>query len=451
MKVLLIDIKGRSAKKCINKDLAGGMGTGTWVGSSLRARLFEYVKKKNVVIPNITAAYLTAILKKAGWEIKLIEIDRETDFASESADLALLASSIVDCGHELEIARILKSRGIYTGIYGAFASAVPKFFEKDVDFVIKGEPEAGILQMIEQKEFPKGIYKTEVVDNLDELPFPDWSQFPVKKYSYSPALNKKPMLTMLSSRGCPYSCSHYCPYPLNSGNKWRSRSVENVLKEMEYLKKNYGIKAIDFRDPVFTLNRKRTLNFAHNLSGKKLDIVWSCETRLDCLDKELIDAMHEAGLRNLNVGIESSDELVLKNSKRLPIERMHQEDIISHCQKLGINMATFYILGQEGDTKESIEKTVAYAKKLNTLVAQFSLCTPYPGTTFYEQLKKDGRLISSNWEDYDEYTPVFRHKFLNPEKLLDLKEKAFSSYYFRPAYILKHMPKYFFQKFLWPF
>ncbi len=143
MKVLLFNIKARSDKKCINKDLAGGMGTGTWVGASLGARIFEHVKKKNVVIPAITTAYLAAIFKKVDWQVKLIEVGQGNDFSSEDADLALLPTSIVDCNHELEIARILKHRGLCVGIYGTFASAVPDFLEKDVDFVMPGGPEAG--------------------------------------------------------------------------------------------------------------------------------------------------------------------------------------------------------------------------------------------------------------------------------------------------------------------
>jgi len=220
---------------------------------------------------------------------------------------------------------------------------------------------------------------------------------------------------------------------------------------MEFLKKKYGVKAIDFRDPIFTLDRKRTVEFATKLTDKKLNIIWSCETRLDCLDEELIATMQKAGLRNLNVGIESSDVGVLKESKRLSIEHAHQEKIIDYCHKIGVTVAAFYILGMENDTAESVNKTIEYAKQLNTLVAQFSLSTPYPGTGFFEKLKKEGKITDFNWENYDEYTPVFRHDFLSSQMLQSLKEKAFVSYYFRFSYLFRHMPKYFFQKFIWRF
>ena len=223
-----------------------------------------------------------------------------------------------------------------------------------------------------------------------------------------------------------------------------------MVEEMEYLIRQYGVKAIDFRDAVFTLDRERIIKLSHEIINRKIEVIWSCETRLDRLDKELIELMHWAGLRHLNVGVESFDPAVLKQSSRLPIEAKHQEEIIGYCHSLGVSLATFYILGLEADTRETILKTIAYAKKLNTLVAQFTVSTPYPGTRFFEKIKSENRLLSQNLTDYDAYTPVYRHDNLNSAELLGLKEKAFVSYYFRPRYLFKHMPKYFFEKFLKP-
>jgi len=451
MRVLLLDIEGKSKKKCINKDLAGGMGTGTWVGNSFLARVFEYVIKKNVIIPDIAPAYLSAIFKKAGWQVELVHGTFDDVSVLPEADLALIPVTIVDYRHELQIVKKARAKNIHVGIYGTFASVMPDFFLEHADFVVKGEPEPAALKIASEKSLPRGIFEAGFVENLDEIPFPDWSQFPVKKYSYSPALNKKPVLVMLASRGCPHSCSYYCPYTINSGKKWRTRSIKNIIDEIKYLKKEYGVKAIDFRDPVFTLEKNCTREFSEALISENLDIIWSCETRLDALDKDLIRLMYRAGLRNLNVGIESFSEEVLKSVKRLPVEYRHQEEIIKYCKKIGVTVAAFYVFGFEEDTKKNIEETIKYAKKLNTLVARFGICTPYPGTDFFEELKKAGRITDFDWENYDEFTPVFKHKNLKKSQLLKLKEKAHVSYYFRPAYIMRYMPKYILQKFLWPF
>ena len=451
MKVVLFEIQARNRKKCVNKDLAGGMGTGTWIGNSWRARIFEYVKKKSVVLPEITSAYLAAIFKKAGWEVERVEVGRGLEIKTVTADLALVPSSIVDCFHEREAARILKNRGLKVGIYGTFASAFPDFFINDADFVIKGEAEAAAIKIVNQKELPGGIFEAGRVENLDSLPFPDWSLFPLNKYSYSPVLNKKPVTVMLASRGCPHTCSYYCAYPLLAGSRLRLRSVDNVVEEIKHLKKKYGVKAIDFRDALFICGKQRTRELAERLIADNLKIIWSCETRLDQIDKELLNIMHRAGLRNINVGIESSDPEILKKSRRLPVLNSYQDEIVAHCHKLGITVAAFFLIGLEDDTKESILETIKYAKKLNTLVAQFAIVTPYPGTGFFEKLEKEKLIIDHNWEDYDEYTPVFKHKNLKTKELLKLKERAFVSYYFRPAYLARHMPKYIFEKFLWPF
>lgn len=449
MKVVILNIKPRPGRKCINKDLAGGLGTGTWVGDSFLARVFEKVKKANVVLPELTNAYLLAIFKKAGWQTELVEIETVLPDLGK-ADLVLVGVSIVDCVHELEVVRALKERGHYVGVFGAFATAMPDFW-KEADFVIKGEPEAAALKILSQKELPRGIVEVEPLEDLDSLPYPDWSFFPIKKYSYSPALNKKPVLLMLASRGCPYSCIFYCPYAaINSGRRYRARSIGNVIAEIEHLVKKYQVKAIDFRDPIFSFDRSRTLEFCRQLAAKKFDLIWSCETRMDRLDEELLMKMKKAGLRHINVGIESFDEEVLKSSGRLPVAIEHQEKMLSFCARQGISVAAFYILGMENDTRETIERTIDYAKDLNTLVAQFTLSTPYPGTEFFEKMKEESKVETFDWEKYDAYTPVFKHKNLSNGQLLELKEKAFVSYYFRPAYLLAHMPKYFCQK-LWPF
>jgi len=452
MKVIICNIRAKSQKKCINKDLAGGLGTGTWVGNSWRARFFEYVKKKNVVLPEISSAYLTAIFEANNWPVKFLEIKKSDDLlGQEAADLILMSTSIVDCHNELAVLKALKSQGYRVGVYGTFASAVPEFFVEHADFIIKGEPEAGVLEIIKSGVLPTGILAARPIENLDSLPFPDWRQFPREKYSYSPALNKRPMLPMLASRGCPYSCFYYCPYPINFGRQYRVRSVASVIGEMEYLKKSYGVAAIDFRDPIFTLDRERTRQLVRAMKQKDLKIIWSCETRIDCLDKELILEMQAAGLKHLNLGIESVSPDVLKGSRRLPAEINHQQEILAFCRKRGITVAAFYIIGLPDDTEVSVRQTIAYAKKLNTLVAQFAIATPYPGTDFFDKMKEAGELLDCDWEQYDEYTPVFRHKKLSPEKILSLKEKAFISYYFRPAYLLKNMPKYFKEKILWKF
>lgn len=433
MKIILIQNKSNKPDSMVNKDLAGGFGTATKFGDSILAKILTIVKGRSIVMPSLTLAYISAILKKNNHQVKFTN-DYQT--INEPADIIIIISSIVDCNFDLKIAKDLKAKFSQTkvGFIGTFASIMPSFYEKAGDFIIRGEAESYFFYNNDLENFT-GIIEAPLVKNLDELPFPDWSIFPYQDYSYYPTLFHRPFLPIISSRGCTYSCSHYCPYPIISGKIWRRRNVENVINEIEYLINNYKIKSFLFRDPIFTLDRKYAREFAQGLINKKIKIEWACETRIDCLNEELIDLLYEAGLRAFNVGIESSNESILRDFKRLPIRDDLQERLIRYCQHKGINISAFYILGLPTDTKESIMTTIRYAKHLNTITAQFTICTPYPGTCFFDEVKD--LIFEKDWEKFDAYTPVFKLKNLTSNELLKLKEYAHVSYYFRPKKIFK--------------
>jgi len=125
---------------------------------------------------------------------------------------------------------------------------------------------------------------------------------------------------------------------------------------------------------------------------------------------------------------------VIRKASRKPVGLEHQEKMIRYCDDLGIRVTAFYVFGMPDDTKKTLLDTVRYAKKLNTHVAQFFIFTPFPGTKYYENVKGD--ISEMEWENFDCYTPVFRHRNLSKSDILRLKEKAFVSYYYRPAWAL---------------
>lgn len=428
MKITLLEIKSNK-KQCINKDFMGGYGWAFNAGNSFRANLINRVKKWGENLPIMSLGYLASIFYKNGHSVKY------TTNEVPQSDLVIIPSSMVDYKHEISWARKIKQKGIKVGFFGPFSTAMPELFLKDSNFVICGEPEE-IAIKITDKWIPEGLVNSSPIKDLDTLPFPKWDIFNVSGYSYLPALKETPFLPILSSRGCSFKCN-YCPYLVNY--KWRERSSENVLNEIEYLVNKFKIRGMLFRDPIFSLNKKRAIKIAEGMIQKNYKIKWACETRLDLLDEKLLDIFYKSGLRVINVGIESVDSDILEKATRKPISMEHQEKIIKYCEKTGIRVTVFYILGLPDDTEESIKKTIKYAKKLNTHVAQFFIFTPFPGTKYFEKIKD--QIDEKDWEKFDCYTPVIKHNNINRDKLLKLKESAFVSYYYRPAWGLKFIKR----------
>ncbi len=428
MKITLLNAHSKK-NYCSNKDVMGGFGLVTKIGNSPLVKLIEVAKKKGVKLPIIDFAYLAAILARNGHDVEYKEN------TIPDADLVIIHSSIVDYKTELNYARLIKNRTkAKIGFIGPFASFRPEIYEDVADFIIKGEPES-IAMSITDRNIPQGIVQSMPLENLDELPWPKWDIFPIERYSYYPVIRKKPFLPILSSRGCCFYCN-YCPYKAYYG-EWRRRSVDNIIDEIKNIIKKYKVKGLLFRDPLFTFDKKRASEIAERIIKERVKIEWACETHFDFLDEDLIDLLYESGLRSINVGIESSDETVMQKATRKYSKKEHQEKLVDYCDKKGIKIAAFYIIGLPDDTEASIRETIKYAKKLNTHVAQFFIMTPFPGTEFYEQVK--GQIYVSDYEQFNSFTPVFRHKNLTEKQLLKLKEKAFLQYYFRPKYIFKFL------------
>ncbi|MCK9614362.1 MAG: B12-binding domain-containing radical SAM protein [Candidatus Omnitrophica bacterium] len=425
MKITLLNVE----KTGDNKDFNAGFGTAFQVGSSFGAKFLERMRYEREYLPLLSYGYLAAILKQNGHTVSYA-----INTIPKDADLIIMQCSLIRHNAELDfIKAIKKNTKAKIGLIGPFVSVRPDLFIEHADFIVKGEFEEVVLRM-KGSYIPEGIVEGTPIQNLDILPFPNWSIFPVKLYSCRPLLPKMPFIFIQSSRGCSYSCN-YCPYKVVG--TYRERSIGNVIEEIQYLIKDYGIRSFMFRDPCFSFNTQRTIAFAEGIVKNKIKFEWCCETRLDRLDKKLVDLLYASGLRALKVGIESIDDNVLKFQKRKPINIKHQENIINYCDKKGISVLALYQLGLEEDTKESILKTIKYAKKLNTDFANFTICTPIPGTEYYDQIKD--RICEKDWEKFNNFYPVFKHKNLSKDELIAFQEKAIVSYYIRPKLIFRHL------------
>jgi anaerobic magnesium-protoporphyrin IX monomethyl ester cyclase len=312
-----------------------------------------------------------------------------------------------------EVASIVKNidKDIVTVLDGQYPSARPEecVTDPNIDFAVIGEGEYTISELVnELKEGStqslrkiKGLAflkngKTVItpprpaIEDLDSLPFPARHLLPMDKYfadvKETPLRGEinKPWTTMITTRGCPYDCV-FCTVHIVMGKKWRSRSPENVVDEIEQLIQTYRIKQIDFYDENMTLDKKRMENICDLIVQRGLDIEWYTPNgvRADTLDENLLRKMKKSGCKRIRVAPESGvqrvvDQIVKKKQKLTELEK-----VVALSKKVGIKVGAFFVLGLIGETKEDINETIKYAYKLRKLGVDkfyFSIATPIYGT-----------------------------------------------------------------------
>jgi radical SAM superfamily enzyme YgiQ (UPF0313 family) len=393
--------------------------------------VIAYLKQQFHDVPSVHMAYIAAILSRAGHDV--VWTRGAVNATDPQADVALVLSSIVDHKNETAWADAMRARGVKVGFIGIAASKMPHLFEDHSDFILNGEPEAAVMRLA-QGTIPQGNTISEQIDDLDSLPFPRWDlvtedrsrKFGIK-WSSRPVGGGYPLL---ASRGCPEFCT-YCPHRILAG--YRSRSITNIVDEIERLCDRVRRPYVIFRDPLFTEQRERVVELCDEIKARGLSFTFEAETRLDRLDVPLLDKLYDAGFRAMSFGVESLDPTTLKKSGRRPIPQTHQREIIDHCRKKGIVTAAFYVLGFVQDDWNSISATIDYSTDLGSTFAQFKILTPYPGTPMFKQMEP--LLTEGDWEKYDGYTLTFRHPNLTERELMFLLGAAYKRFYMRPSYL----------------
>src|SRR6516165_2783609 len=425
MRVVLADLK--STRGFVSKDtVVGGYGSRLDPFSRVTG-VAAYLKKQFHDVPSVHMAYLAAILARAGHEVKWTRQDLM------DGDVALVLSSLVDYRSETAWSDRMRARGVKVGFIGITASKMPELFADHCDFILNGEPEAGVMRLA-QGIMPSGITISEEIQDLDSLPFPRWDLVTEgRERKFGIRWSSRPVgggYPLLASRGCPEFCT-YCPHRILAG--YRARSIANIVDEIERLCDQVRRPYVIFRDPLFSEQRDRCMALCEAIKTRGLRITFEAETRLDRLDIELLDRMYDAGFRAMSFGVESTDPATLKKSGRRPIPQAHQREIIEHCRKKGIVTAAFYVLGFLQDDWNSIAATIDYATDLGSTFAQFKILTPYPGTPMFKQIEP--LLVESDWEKFDGFTPVFKHPNLTERELRFLLGAAYKRFYMRPSYL----------------
>ena len=221
-----------------------------------------------------------------------------------------------------------------------------------------------------------------LIPDLDALPFPARHLFDLKAYPlYAP--DGAQMLTVLTSRGCPYKCS-FC-FKGIVGRTYRQRSPENIVAELRHLMDRYGVRNFYFMDDLFTINVKRLEAILDYFIAQDLDVRWRCLARVDRVNPELLRKMHRAGCRQIHFGIESGNpEILKKTAKHIALDQVRQA--IEWTEDAGIMSKGYFILGLPGDNEATMNETIEFAASLRLSEAMFSIATPFPGTELWEEL-----------------------------------------------------------------
>ena len=433
MKILLVDIYPNRNYRLI-KDTNGAYGTGNDFGDGIFTRLLKFLTKRNLFWPTTYTAYTIAVLRSQGhsvdYSFKILD----------GYDVYIFTSSVIT--HESEIEQIEKLSKKTNKILsiGPFSSNNSKKYLEAGSSVISNEPEFYFLNnKIENLSYdnPLILNDYDLKNDVDDLPMPAWDLFIKKGLLTYGVLTQEVSIPLLATRGCPYSCSHYCVYPLAQGKKVRARDPIKIVEEIKHWRNKYNVKKFVFRDPVFSINRKHTITLCNEIISQKLDVDFVVETHLNNLDDEILPLLKQSGMSMVKVGIESSDEFVLKSSKRKSIAADLQLSRIRKLEKLKIKVVAMYIIGMLGDTVQTANATIKYAKSLNTYLAQCSIFTPYPGTPLYSEFKD--KLITNKFEDFNQYNLVFQHPDYTNKLARKTMNKFYNNYYLRPSWIIKYL------------
>jgi radical SAM superfamily enzyme YgiQ (UPF0313 family) len=204
------------------------------------------------------------------------------------------------------------------------------------------------------------------------------------------------------------------------------------------LKVKHGIRAVQFRDPTFTIRKDRTIAICDGIIANKLDIEWGCETRADRLTEDLVDRMVAAGLRGVNIGIESLSPDVINNVHRGWIDPNHISRIVRHMVALGVRVSGFFVIGLPGETRKSVEKTIEFARQLPLSYAEFKAATPFPGTPLFDMARQNKWIENVDIEQFTSYTPTMTvSSELDPDYLKLAASRGYRVFYTNPLRVLK--------------
>lgn len=404
--------------------------------------------------------YIAAVLRDNDIDVEIIDANalnltpRAVAERTRNFDAVGITGMTPAHGFITDLLKELPKGAIKIGGGPHFTGYSKMLLDDGFDIVVRGEGEYSILDIMKGRPLEKidGISfrkKERIINNPDREPL-DPNKLPLPARDLLPGngvdmpymgmgVESRPWSPILTSRGCPYGC-YFCNKKI-FGRRFRPRDPENVFKEIEYLVKEYGIKEIDIFDDTFNIDIQRAERILDMIIENNLDIKirFSNGIRVDRVNVSLLRKLKAAGCTYIAYGIESGDQEVLDRlGKNLDLGVVKRT--IRLTKLAGISVTGFFVLGLIGDTRETMQKTIDFAKETKSDVAQFTIATPYPGTNFYDMVTKDGSFLRSDWGNiyHSSGEMIYSYPGTASKAIVEkMYKKAFREFYFRPGYIFR--------------
>jgi radical SAM superfamily enzyme YgiQ (UPF0313 family) len=393
-------------------------------GSEFRNRFEAYVdwiKAGNLYVapfePPLGLAYLTAVLRGSGHRVTLLDMqgsmmDAEA-LATQLADLlpdlvgvTAMTTTLPDAVKVADTARqvVPHAKVVLGGVHPTLDPA-GVLEHSSVDFVVRGEGERALPELVaaleQQRDFESvdGLCyrhdgairikpKAAPISDLDSLPMADYDAFPVDRYiEHNAYLRGMRGISMLMSRGCPYQCT-FCAVHQTMGRKWRPRSARKIIDQIEDLRNRHGIQGVWFKDSIFNLNREWVREFCQLMIERQIGVSFQALTRVDLIREDELRLLTQAGLTQLDLGIEAgSTKSLARLKKGITPERIHEQVRLA---KRYVKVFGFFMIGIPGETEADIHQTFEMAKNLDLDRWTWSIYSPLPGSALYDDLVRDG-------------------------------------------------------------
>ena len=428
-------------------------------------------KKIGTILPKLGILYIASALEDARFEVDFIDAALEDYSIEETAkkaidfspDLIGITTETPNIHRSTQLAENIK---LHLDVPIVFGGPHPTLLPLEVlksdaiDYVVIGEGEVTMVDLIKtlnmdnpMEKVPnvKGIgYKKNKnklltegrvrTKDLDTISFPARHLLDVARYKPTPHQYKRlPVINMVTSRGCPFNCT-YCSASNIWENRYTVRSVGSVIEEIVYVHKEYGVKEIAFWDDIWGLNKKWVEEFCDTMMKEKINIIWSCECRVDTVSKESLIKMARAGCWKIFYGIESFDEeILLAINKKENLESIY--DALLWTKEAGIESHGNFILGLPKETPGKVHDMLGKICNLSLDYAKFNVLTPYPGTVLYNEIK------SGKWGTFNEaldkltlhHVTFLPYGYSNFDELDRMRKFALKKFYFRFNYVTKRV------------